>query len=272
MTDIGQSELLLPKDIEPKENRLGIFADDQKGRAKLYSRPFVGIKGFTPIIIDKGTDFEARIKLDDVNLNHVEIAIIEEFYDNYYLREYMLGFVKRLRSANPKAFVIETGAIAGRGPDQIYQDSNRVVSTIDMIDIASNLERTPPNLKARVNALKTLTVQGFVEAGRADDRNKPYSVSQGLKNATRNSDFSSVLEMLSVSNHDFNNKLQILTEEKQRDAMHNLWSIIGHLQMGNSQDDYGMSLDRLKRLITIKPIVVDDALSKMAGSAKKSTA
>lgn len=255
MVDTVRNELTLPKDSEPKENRFGVFADDQKGRAQSYARPFLGLKSFTPIVLEKGSTSEASAKLDKVNLAHIDIAVIEEFYDNHYLREYMIGFMKRLRDANPNAFIVETGALAGRAPHQFYQDSNRLVMSFDMMEIASSLLRMPPNLKARINALKTLTVEGFIQAGKADDRTKDFDIGVSLRSAEKNSLYMRVLKMLSIESNDFKHKVEDLPQESERDIMHTLWSIIGHLQIGNSPDDYGMSLDRLKRSLTAKPAV-----------------
>ena len=248
----NEGESLRQKDQEPKENRLGIFADDEPRFATTYSRPFTGLPTFTPIIIGSGFIREVREQLGTIRLDLVDVVVAEQYYGNYPVRQEMSQFISRLRAVNLHAWIVETGGIA---EEPIYQGSNRVLETNDMLQMARQIDKTPPTAQARVNALKVFTTEGFVEAKKWSERKRGvYSdyASTSLQRFGRNPHNMQVLELLSIDHKNLSDRLLEMPENLMPEAMHTLWTIIGHLQLGNGPDYYGMSLDRLRGLIESK--------------------
>lgn len=246
-----EGESLRPKDQEPKENRLGIFADDDFDFATTYSRPFTGLPSFTPIIIGTGFIREAKEKLEAIKLDLVDVVVAEQYYDNYPVRQEMSQFIRRLRGVNSHAWIVETG---GAAFNPIYQGSNRVLDTLDMLDMSRVIDKTPPTVKARLHALKVFTTEGFVEARKASEGGVRglYGIGEtdmSLKRFGKNPHNMQVLELLSIDYDNLCDKLQNVPEKLIPEAMHTLWTVVGHLQLGNGPDYYGMSLDRLRGLI-----------------------
>ena len=244
-----EGESLKPKDQEPKENRLGIFADDELRFANSYSRPFTGLPSFTPIIIGTGFIRNVREQLSTITLDLVDVVVAEQYYDNYPVRQEMLQFIKRLRAVNLGAWIVETGAIAEQS---IYQGSNRVLGTLDMLAMVRQIDKTLPTTQARLNALKVFTTEGFVEAKKWSERKLGVDATESLQRFDRNPYNMQVLEQLSIGYKNLCDKLLDMPENLMPEAMHNLWTVIGHLQLGNGPDYYGMSLDRLRGLLESK--------------------
>lgn len=247
-----ESESSRPKDQEPKGNRLGIFADDDLGFATAYSSPFTGLPSFTPIIIGTGFIREVRKQLRITRLDLVDVIVAEQYYDNYPVRQEVSQFISRLRRVNPHAWIVETGGIAEK---PIYPDSTRVLQTLDMLAMVRQIDKAPPNIKARLNALRVFTTEGFVEAKKWSERKGGFLYDYAtisLQKFGRNPHNMQVLELLSIDYKNLFDRLQNMPENLMPEAMHTLWTVIGHLQLGNGLDYYGMSLDRLRGLLENK--------------------
>lgn len=246
-----EAKSLTSKDQEPKENRLGVFANDDLDFATDYARPFTELPSFTPIIIGTGFIRKIREQLEAVKLDLVDVVIVEQYYDNYQVRQEMSQFIARLRQVNSNAWVVESGGIA---EESIYLGSNRVLDTIDMIQMARQIDKTPPTIPTRLNALRVFTTEGFVEAKKWSGREGNFYdyASMSLKKFSRNPNNMQVLELLRIDYDSLSDKLLNMPENLMPDAMHTFWTVIGHLQLENGPDYYGMSLDRLRNLLERK--------------------
>ena len=251
MANINEGEGSIRKDLEPQIHTFGVFANDERGFAREYASCFDGLNLFTPIIIDTPSARKARVELEKVQLDCVSIVIAEQYFDNPYMRSAMANFIGHLRQVNKTAWIVETG---GAAVDHFYEGTNGLIPTSHMFDISKKLQEEPFTLQARLRVLKNFTSESFEEAQSAEfltvtDSKDVLELFRILDKASKHTKFPDVLALLSITEEDFTDKIPNLPQEFIPEAMHTLWMVIGHLEIGNGVEFYSGSLTRLMNLL-----------------------
>ncbi len=223
----------------PRNYSIGVFVDDEITFGELYARYFLDLPLFTSIIIRPFVSNELEIQLKNTQLNNVSVIITDQFWNNNSFKKPMRQFIKEVRVRNPDAWIVETSGFPKFPP--VFPGSNRVLDRLDLIRGLNQLKHVPLKTSARLNALKIWTTEAFI---RSTDDNSIYE-----RRARLHSKYPVVLEHLQMSRKDFDDHFSKLPYESTAEVMHTLWLVLGHLELGNSSDFYGLTLQRLKILI-----------------------
>lgn len=242
--------LLTNRETEPQRHTLGIFADDEPRFAQEYASCFDGLRLFTPIIVTSRVPLEVSEQLKNVPLNNVGFVITDQHFVDPDLRNEMSKFISNLREVNSTAWIIETG---GWAVEQVFKGSNRVVPRYDMSSILKYLRTAPPTTQAKINALKVWSTEAFREASKFSDTSTTGDLDlqrrNSLSKAVNNHRFTELLNMLDIEYGDFYTRVSNASGEILPEIIHTLWSIIGHLELGNEEGFFSLPLRRLHSLL-----------------------
>lgn len=252
---LSEGDPRLKKDQEPRSFLTGVFIDDDSYPLKKFTEPFLDLPSFRSIMINPFSAQNFSNSLNQIPPQEVDLVIADQFFDMDVFRPSTRKFIKRVRESNPTAWILETSYSPS---GKIYPGSNMSIQTWHLIEIVKdNILILPPNAKTRLDKFKYLTSKAFQEAKSVDvliqyGHPKPELLSRARnskRRAQKHPYYLQALSLLQLDAAEFDKLFQTIPDESVAKVVHGLWSVIGHLEMGNSSDFYGLPLDRLRSLI-----------------------
>lgn len=223
--------------------------DDTKVLFDSFSKP-----------LSKITDLEIKFynpsslfSLDDRVIENIKLIIVDQFFDNWQAKEKASGILETIQSKNSDVEIIETSYLP-QPPS--YQGSVGVFDTLHLIDILR--EGNSKTAFTLIAKLKWMANSGFQEADKVDKLNEDdgsfvktfTNLISNFDRLTKSSQFQKLLKLLGSDKDQFCFAFMSDNDITRRKIfLHSAWQVVGHLIANNSEDYYGMSLQRLKEMI-----------------------
>lgn len=257
MTNSIEYSIKFLPEFEKNSEKFGVFVDDNQFYVEEWIKMFRGVSGFKPIApkIEGESIFHHmhvkafRETCTQELLKRVAVVTIDQFrFDSDSWEQGQL-FLNDLREVNSQAWVVETSAAPTRRP--IYIGSNTILDTMLISDAKKFISKSPITIGARLQAFRYFTVEPFIEAQYADPKNvnDQFRPETSLSRLTKSLKYNELLKILQVSTDTLIVDLASLEHNEQLEMLHLMWDMVGHISIGNSENEYAGTLTRLRKIL-----------------------
>ncbi len=240
-----------------QEPRIGVFADDEYISAQARAIPFEELPSSSIEIVSAAlrSDLIQQLTALKSGLPRIDLVITDQYGNSPGMRAPMNGFLNQVRTASPSAWVIETGAMAGKaGFRKFYDQSDVTVDYNTLHECLRDLdeESVPKSFMIRVRKLINMTNESFIQASRIDGKRDPddqFDPLGSLQDILTKPGINKLLELLDMSPVEVFASIRRGDAQMQVDVMHSMWTILGNIESRFEPENYLLSVKRLASLI-----------------------
>ena len=242
------------KETEPNSNQVILFIDDELKILKDLKKPISKVRS-----LDTNFVFPQNLaKISGDEMQRISLVLADQFLDNNYFEEITREFLEKLTLINPKVEVIE---ISYYLQSSVYKNSIGSLDTLELNDeIKEDMVNWPKTADGFINKLKWKAIYAFREADKVDKTNDNESdfmksfifLLNSFDQLTKDSNYSKLLTLLSVSEDQFT--FTFMSDNninRRKKFLHHSWQTIRHIVFNNSEEFYGMSVQRLKEILLL---------------------